>query len=77
MGGINTTSNVARSVIASIKVSDYTLLRDNNGWGHVSKKKCVFGLVSKWHIQKQENLGQKQTTILTPVTPTAGTAVIN
>lgn len=39
MGDINTTSNVASLVIASIKVSHYTLLRGDNGWGHVSKKK--------------------------------------
>lgn len=39
MGDINSTSDVASSLIASIKVSDYTLLRDNNGLGHVSEKK--------------------------------------
>lgn len=39
MGDINTTSNVASTVSASIKVSDYTLLTDNNGGCHVSKKK--------------------------------------
>lgn len=41
MGDINTTSNVASSVIVSIKVSDYMVLRDNNGWGHVQKKVSV------------------------------------
>lgn len=75
MGDINTTSCVASSVIVSIKVSDYKLLRDNNGWGHASTTKwvlnkalanmsvcvcvCVFDLVSKWHIQKQANPGQR------------------